>query len=362
MEFTVGGVHVAIGTIPLLLILGGIVLIFFSIRRRRRKREEKKNLTDRVKLGLSTIRGSETFESVSAIVQKNTIVVVHVNGVILESSLSMPSFMPGFVTFGEDLEEILARAERNDHVGGVLVRFNTPGGTVIGSELIRAAMQRFGEKKPLVAYVSGISASGGVWSMVAARHIISHREAMLGSIGVMGPTIMHYKHVTGMGHGFLHGEVHADEINAQVLYAGQGKAFGNPHVAPDPETVARFQSMLDQTRQRFLGVVLEGRPAMQPRDLADLGANIISAEEAWRIRLVDELGDARYAEETIAGMIGLAHDDCHFEAIRRKSVREKVMMAAADLGLPMAHMRHGVRAALAQHPLNLVSPHLFSSL
>ena len=93
---------------------------------------------------------------------------------------------------GDTLYELLDEARRDEGVAAVVLRVNSPGGSVMASEKIRRAVQALrDEGKPVVASMSSVAASGGYWVSMAADHIVAHESTITGSIGIFGliPTI-----------------------------------------------------------------------------------------------------------------------------------------------------------------------------
>ena len=67
----------------------------------------------------------------------------------------------------------------------VIVSIDSPGGTVVGSESLYEGLRRLAEKKPVVAVVQGLAASGGYVAAIGTDRIFAHRNAIVGSIGVI---------------------------------------------------------------------------------------------------------------------------------------------------------------------------------
>lgn len=81
----------------------------------------------------------------------------------------------------------LDQARRDNDIKAVVLRVNSPGGSVYGSERIRRAVQRLrGTGKPVVASMGNLAASGGYWAAMDADHIYAHESTITGSIGIFG--------------------------------------------------------------------------------------------------------------------------------------------------------------------------------
>ena len=93
---------------------------------------------------------------------------------------------------GDTLYDLLDEARRDEGVAAVVLRVNSPGGSVFASEQIRRAVQALRDDgKPVVASMSSVAASGGYWVSMATDHIVAHESTITGSIGIFGliPTI-----------------------------------------------------------------------------------------------------------------------------------------------------------------------------
>jgi protease IV len=83
---------------------------------------------------------------------------------------------------------MLERIGNQSSAAAVLVVVNSPGGTVPGSEALHEGIRRLAEKKPVVAVVNGLAASGGYIAAMGADRIVARQTALVGSIGVIFQT------------------------------------------------------------------------------------------------------------------------------------------------------------------------------
>jgi protease-4 len=185
------------------------------------------------------------------------------------------------------IKEELTKAEQDDHVKAVVLRINTPGGTVTASDLVYHELKAFKKKRevPVIAAIMDLGTSGGYYVAMAADHVLVHPSTITGSIGV----IM----VTMNAHGLL------EKVGVQPasIVSGPKKSMGSPFRPMSDEERAIFQSVIDNLYERFLVVVEEGRPGLDKekiRTLAD--GRIYTADIAKAQGLVDEIG---YLDEAI---------------------------------------------------------------
>jgi protease-4 len=141
---------------------------------------------------------------------------------------------------------------------------------------------RFKKKRavPIIASLGDVAASGGYYIACAADRIIAHPTTMTGSIGV----IMLNFNVEG-----LLGKI---GVRNQTFKAGEHKDILSPFRGATPEERRIVQSILDTLHARFVTVVREGRPHLDPNRIGELtDGRIFDATQALEAGLVDEIGD-----------------------------------------------------------------------
>jgi len=242
---------------------------------------------------------------------KNKVVAVFdVKGPIMSDRQSVPPLARNFATFGSELGSILRKLAKNKRVAAVLVRFNPPGGTVTGSEDICNGLDACRKAGKLtVSYVSDISASGGVMAMVGAERIFAHPNAMIGSVGVLGPQITYYEGVTEIGSGLFGESVRADKMTFERLSVGKGKTIGDPFAEPDKDAVRDLKRILDRVYDRFLAHIKHYR-GIAEEVMRAKGASVFDAMDALELKLVDQIGDYAAVQRFIAEKVGMAWGEC----------------------------------------------------
>lgn len=179
------------------------------------------------------------------------------------------------------LKEELTKAEKDDHIKAIILRINTPGGTVTSSDILYHELLEFKQKRklPIITSIMDIGTSGGYYVAMASDYIIAHPSTITGSIGVIMVTLN--------AEGLL-GKV---GIKPAAIVSGPNKSMGSPFRAMKDEELAIFQDVIDRLYARFLTVVEEGRPELtkaQIRQLAD--GRIYTADIAKSKGLIDEIG------------------------------------------------------------------------
>ena len=169
--------------------------------------------------------------------------------------------------------------EQDDGVRAVVFRVDSPGGSVIASELIRRAVELTAAKKPVVVSMSGYAASGGYWVSTPAAAIISDPGTITGSIGVLG------------GKFNVAGAAGALGINSGAISHGANALMFDSFsdFTPAQEKLFRDQ-LLGGTYQYFLELVAKQRhlTVAQVNDVAQ--GRVWTGDQALKVKLVDKLG------------------------------------------------------------------------
>lgn len=204
------------------------------------------------------------------------IAVVNVQGEIVSGS---EGFLGSAEATSGNLISQLEQARNDDAVSAVVLRLNTPGGSVVASDEIAreiAEVRRSG--KAVVASMDEVAASGGYFVATGANSIVANPSTITGSIGV----IMVLLNLEGAA-----GKLGVEPI---VVKAGRLKDIGSPFRDMTPGERRIFQRLLDEAHVRFMNVVSQGRqmPMRRVRGIAD--GRILSGEQAREAGLVDRLG------------------------------------------------------------------------
>ncbi|MDP3725974.1 MAG: S49 family peptidase [bacterium] len=326
-----------------------VFFICFKIRAKRKaKQEQSKNKT-------------YSFDEIHKIRAPNTIAILHVTGPILTEPSSVPAFLRQSVSFGDEIHDALLDLAANSCVQAVILRFNTPGGTISGSQAIADGISLCGQKKATWAHVIDLSASGGVLAMVTAHNISAEENALIGSIGVIGPTVFKYDDVTSLGGGFLGTHVVAQKITSRVFSSGKGKAFGNPHAPRDTEAEDKLQEVLDKACEQFRRHVEQNREEINPATLREIGAHIFNARTAKELGLIDFIFKLQAVKQLIAENITKADPEkrpCHFVEIKRKP-RDNFSLLFSELFSGMIYAfggnpLRGLRVVFEREPVHML--------
>lgn len=230
------------------------------------------------------------------------VAILPLRGPILDQEMPIPSV----VTFAECFRRELQTLAETDGVDAVVVEIDTPGGTVTASALIAEAIADC--SIPIFAYVRGMAASGGLWALCGFHHdkVFAHPQAVIGSLGVRGPTVLSYTKLQATG-GILGGTI-ASEITGRVHSAGLGKAYGDAHASDEEKTAGSTQidDLLCDVYENFIAVVSRARK-IRPEVLRALGAEVVVASRARDLGLVSELATQASFERHIRAYLGNQH-------------------------------------------------------
>ena len=181
-----------------------------------------------------------------------------------------------------------------DDTDGLMLILNTPGGSINGSKAIADAVARYQQDtgKKVVAFVQGMSASGGMYAMAGADEIIADHGSLIGSIGVIFGPLSRFRDVTAITGTILEpGVVTTGGITQEYLTMGRGKDFGNPFRDMTDDERAVFTGAIQNMYDDFVGWVAKAR-GLEPSFIVDtLGAHVYDPKTAIQHGLIDiELG------------------------------------------------------------------------
>jgi protease-4 len=182
------------------------------------------------------------------------------------------------------LQRIVRRLTSDDSVKAVVLRIDSPGGSALASDLIWHDLMELRKRKPLVASVGEMAASGGYYLACAANKVVAERTSIVGSIGVLGGKIVVNDALSSLG-------VHAETVPASSAEGAAPRAAYLSPLAPwDDPTRERVRREMEHVYDLFVGRVAEGRglPVSAVRAVAE--GRIWSGVQAEALRLVDELG------------------------------------------------------------------------
>jgi protease-4 len=214
-------------------------------------------------------------------------------GLVVASGAIMDGVQPAGTIGGDTLSDLLADARRDDKVKAVVLRVDSPGGSAFAAEQIRAellALKQAG--KPVVVSMGSYAASGGYWISADADKIFASPTTLTGSIGVFGMFATIDKALAQFG-------VHTDGVGT-TDYVGVGPTRALPdHVGQ------AIQLSVEDTYQRFVGLVSKGRGLSSQEAEKAAEGRVWTGEDAKTLGLVDEFGNLDDAIKAAAELANL---------------------------------------------------------
>jgi protease IV len=216
------------------------------------------------------------------------VLLLDLSGVLQEDT---PSFSlttpPPHVPLLARVREELKRAEKDDKVQALVVRINSPGGTITASDILYKELRDFKTRRkvPVIAAIMDVGASGGYYAALAADQIFAHPTTITGSIGVIMLTVNAQGLLEKVG------------VAPLAIKSGPLKDAGSPFRGLTDEERAVFQSVIDDMHGRFVRLVAESRKIPEARVRAFADGRIYTADQARALGLVDRVG---YLDEAVA--------------------------------------------------------------
>ncbi len=238
----------------------------------------------------SNIQKSTIIENL-ALSKKPSIGVVEVFGQVYspheENSIVSSS------NFQEILNTIKSFREE-EKVKAVIIRINSPGGTVGAVQEICQEIRRLKESgKPVVASILDIAASGGYYIASECNEIVSNRGSMIGSIGVIFMTSDFSELLEKIG------------VNIETVKSGPYKDVGSFHRPLSHKEKKFLKELIDDAYDQFVEVVAKGRkmPLEKVRKFAQ--GQLYTGRKAKKLALVDTLGDINVAKSRAEKLAGI---------------------------------------------------------
>jgi len=180
-----------------------------------------------------------------------------------------------------DVVAQLDLARQDEDVRAILLRINSPGGSVTASDQIHREILEFKKDTglPVIAALMDTAASGGYYVAMAADEVVAHPTTITGSIGV----IMQTMNVEGM--------FELVGLKQNVFKTGAFKDMGSPYRPVSDEERALFDGILADMQGQFIDVIDAGRPDMSRAEIEPLAdGRVFTAQQALDSGLVDRIG------------------------------------------------------------------------
>lgn len=216
--------------------------------------------------------------------EKGKLIVIPIRGMISDAPRKQligtrPSIL-------QEIVSQLRKAENDPDVKAVLLKIDSPGGSVIASDLIYNEIMAFKQRKKvkIVAAMMGVAASGGYYIALPADFIMAHPTTVTGSVGVLflSPNVSGLLEKIG--------------VDVNVSKTGKNKDMGSPFRQVTGEEQEIIQGIIDRLGAQFLDRIAEHRK-LEPNKLKEISsARIYLADDALQLGMIDSIG---YLDEAV---------------------------------------------------------------
>ena len=245
---------------------------------------------------------------------KNKIAVIYAEGNIVDGDEKQQ-------VAGNRFANIIADVRKDSTVKAVVLRVNSPGGSVLASEKIKAELDLLRADRPVIASYGSYAASGGYWISANSDYIFSNATTLTGSIGVfsMIPDLSKavneklHVHITP-----INSNKHADMLNGMR--------------ALDPQETAYMQASVEKIYSKFTGIVAEGRNMTVEAVDEIAQGRVWTGSEALGIGLVDSIGTIEDAINYAAMLIEGVNNPNDVQIVEYPKPMTTIEMLLEELG------------------------------
>lgn len=231
--------------------------------------------------------------------------VIDVNGVILGA---------------DNTVDQLRKFDQDDSIKAIILHIDSPGGGAAASQEIYQEVRRIRDekKKPVVASIESVGASGAYYIASGANKIYANDASIVGSIGV----IMEWTN---------YGELLKwAKLKSEVLKAGALKDAGSPTREMTPEERAYFQGLVDNMHAQFIRDVSSGRSIGQDKLQPLATGQVWTGEQALPLHLIDRKGGFRDALIETARQVGISGEPNVVRPAKMKRTLFDILTSDAD--------------------------------
>ncbi|MBW2334183.1 MAG: signal peptide peptidase SppA [Deltaproteobacteria bacterium] len=219
------------------------------------------------------------------------ILLLDISGIISEKKESKGLKKKKKISLVARIKEELQKAEGDSSIAGVIIKINSPGGSVTATDIIYHELMQYKKQAgvKIVACLTGTATSGGYYVASAADEIIAHPTSVTGSIGVIAMKFNVEKFLSQIG------------IQEETIKSGEKKDIWSPFRPSTPEEKDIIQTIINTFHERFVKVVLAGRqPLLSKEEIERLAdGRIFTADQALEVKLIDRVG---YLDDVVEEM------------------------------------------------------------
>ena len=249
-------------------------------------------------LGLEEVPSIVDFESYQAVTEESLgvlpgprVALIHAEGTI-DFGANTVDVQGTRTTGSQTFVEAVREAGADTSIEAIVLRVDSPGGVAIAADIMWRELKLVSAKKPLVVSMSDLAASGGYYIAAPAHAIVAQPGTLTGSIGVYG------------GKYVLDGVLEKVGVNVEEITDGSQAGLYAPIGRFSTTARSALQAQMDETYERFLHVVAEGRGMTRAEVDALARGRVWTGQQAFDHGLVDALGGLRSALDLVKVEIG----------------------------------------------------------
>lgn len=214
---------------------------------------------------------------------------------------------------GSSFARQLRQLRLDDDVKAVVLRVNSPGGSVTASEEILREVRLTRQKKPVIVSMGDYAASGGYWIATGSSHIFAEPNTITGSIGVFGLQF----NVQKLGN--------ANGLNWDVVKTARYADSTTVSRPKTPQELAITQKSVNQIYNQFLDKVAQARKLPKPKVAQIAQGRVWAGKDAKRLGLVDEIGGIEDAIKYAAKQANLGSNWELEEYPKTRSLEKRIL-------------------------------------
>lgn len=176
-------------------------------------------------------------------------------------------------------EEKLAELEKDDNVKAIILEIDSPGGEVVSSEILYSFFKKISAKKPVVATIKSLGASGAYMVALASEYIVAYNTSLIGSIGVLMQSVNVNDLLNKVG------------VDVKLYKSSKFKAAPNMFEKADEEVNLVIDEEIGEVYNYFLDIFMESRKIDRKDALDIANGQVYVGKQALNFKLIDKIGD-----------------------------------------------------------------------
>lgn len=208
---------------------------------------------------------------------------------VIESDFVAEIKVEGVIVEDDDRSKILKQVAENPAIKAVIVRFNSPGGTIVGSEILYRDLLDIRNKKPLIVLIESVGASGAYLASMASDAIFAYNGTLTGSIGVL----MESPDLTNL----------ADKVGVKFNTFKSSPLKGSPSMfeKSNPQVDKVINESIIDSYHFFVDVVRLGRgKKIDPKNFTTIfDGRVFTGRQALKYGLIDAIGGIKEIEQLL---------------------------------------------------------------